>query len=76
LEIITIVAVNLGNIILLPQVFEGNSDQDTVVFNSPKTSVITQFLRLHPKIWNEGIAMRTEFYGSNAGMITTCWTCM
>lgn len=50
------------------QVFEGNSDQDTVVLNSLKNPLITQFLRVQPKTWNEGIAMRTEFYGCNAGM--------
>ena len=53
--------------ISFPQVFEGNSDQDTVVLNSLKNPVIAQFLRLQPKTWNEGIAMRTEFCGYNAG---------
>ena len=50
------------------QVFESSSDQDTVVLNSLKNPIIAQFLRLQPKTWNEGIAMRTEFYGYNAGM--------
>lgn len=50
------------------QVFESNSDQDTVIYNRLKNPVITQFIRLNPKTWNEAIAIRTEFYGCNAGM--------
>lgn len=48
------------------KVFDGNSDQDTVVFNTVKNSVITRFIRLQPRTWNEGIGIRTEFYGFDA----------
>jgi len=48
------------------KVFEGSTDQETVVTASLKNPVITQYVKLHPKTWNEGIAMRTEFYGSSA----------
>ncbi|XP_068752060.1 thioredoxin domain-containing protein 3 homolog isoform X3 [Montipora capricornis] len=48
------------------KVFEGNSDQETVVAVSLKSPIITQFVKLCPKTWNEGIALRTEFYGCSA----------
>ncbi|KAJ7372866.1 Thioredoxin domain-containing protein 3 [Desmophyllum pertusum] len=50
------------------KVFESNSDQDTIVYNSLKNPVITQFIRLTPKTWNEDIAIRTEIYGCNADL--------
>ena len=53
---------------ILFQVFEGNSDQDTIIYNRLNNPVITQFVRLNPKTWNEAIAIRTEFYGCDAGM--------
>ena len=67
-----------------PQVFESNSDQETVIYNRLENPVITQFVRLNPKTWNEAIAIRTEFYGYSAGMLSvinynscflcgTCW---
>ena len=36
--------------------------------NSLESPVIAQFIRLHPRAWNEAIGMRTEFYGFDAGM--------
>ncbi|XP_078344639.1 thioredoxin domain-containing protein 3 homolog isoform X2 [Oculina patagonica] len=48
------------------KVFESNSDQDTIIYNSLKNPIITQFVRLNPKTWNEAIAIRTEFYGCDA----------
>lgn len=48
--------------------FESNSDQDSIAYNSLSNPVITQYVRLTPRTWNEGIAMRTEFYGCDAGV--------
>lgn len=49
------------------QVFEGNSDQETVVTHELTQPVITQFIRVNPKTWNEQIALRAELYGFDAG---------
>ena len=49
------------------QVFEGNSDQETVVSHELTQPVITQFIRVNPKTWNEQIALRAELYGFDAG---------
>lgn len=51
--------------------FEGNLDQDSIVYNSLTNPTVTQFVRLNPKTWNENIALRVEFYGCDAGMITS-----
>lgn len=49
------------------KVFEGNLDQDSIVYNSLTNPTVTQFVRLNPKTWNENIALRVEFYGCDAG---------
>ncbi|XP_032239507.2 thioredoxin domain-containing protein 3 homolog isoform X3 [Nematostella vectensis] len=52
------------------QVFEGNSDQDTVVINDLVQPLLTQHIRICPKTWNEQIALRAEFYGVDAEKFT------
>ena len=49
------------------QVFDGNSDQQTVVCNQLATPVFAQYFRIQPKTWNEHIAMRLELHGCDAG---------
>ncbi|XP_031563730.1 uncharacterized protein LOC116299241 isoform X2 [Actinia tenebrosa] len=46
------------------KVFEGNSDNNTVVLNSLSNPVDARYVRFCPKTWRNGIAMRVEVYGS------------
>ncbi|PFX23757.1 Thioredoxin domain-containing protein 3-like [Stylophora pistillata] len=48
------------------KVFESNSDQDSIAYNSLRNPIVTQFVRLNPKTWNEDIALRVELYGCDA----------
>ncbi|CAH3197417.1 unnamed protein product, partial [Porites evermanni] len=47
----------------LLQVFTGNDDSDTVVYNALSPPVTTMFLRVLPIAWNSRISMRIELYG-------------
>ena len=47
------------------QVFTGNFDLDSVVLNSLENAVEARYIRLRPKEWHNGIAVRVEVYGSN-----------
>lgn len=46
---------------------DGNTDQDTVVSNELPQPLVTQYIRINPKTWNEQIALRMELYGFDAG---------
>ena len=47
----------------LLQVFTGNDDSDTVVYNALSPPVTTMFVRVLPITWNSRISMRIELYG-------------
>ena len=47
----------------LLQVFTGNDDSDTVVYNALSPPVTTMFVRVLPIAWNSRISMRIELYG-------------
>ena len=53
--------VSLFNCLL--QVFTGNDDSDTVVYNALSPPVTTMFVRVLPMAWNSRISMRIELYG-------------
>ena len=53
--------VTLFNCLL--QVFTGNDDSDTVVYNALSPPVTTMFVRVLPMAWNSRISMRIELYG-------------
>ena len=53
--------VSLFNYLL--QVFTGNDDSDTVVYNALSPPVTTRFVRVLPMAWNSRISMRIELYG-------------
>ena len=53
--------VSLFNCLL--QVFTGNDDSDTVVYNALSPPVTTRFVRVLPMAWNSRISMRIELYG-------------
>ncbi|XP_066019015.1 uncharacterized protein [Pocillopora verrucosa] len=45
------------------QVFNGNTDSDTVVYNTLTPPIITRYIRFKPAEWHNRISMRTEIYG-------------
>lgn len=49
--------------ILLIQVFTGNTDRDTVVFNEMFPPITARFIRFRPLSWNGDIGLRMELYG-------------
>ncbi|RMX51557.1 hypothetical protein pdam_00010334 [Pocillopora damicornis] len=44
-------------------VFNGNQDQNTVVYNILSPPITTRYIRLKPLAWNDRISMRMEIYG-------------
>ncbi|XP_020893204.1 thioredoxin domain-containing protein 3 homolog isoform X2 [Exaiptasia diaphana] len=48
------------------KVFEANTDQETVVCNELVPPLISQYIRIVPKTWNDNIALRIEVYGIDA----------
>ena len=45
------------------QVFNGNQDSDTVVYNQINPLITTRFIRLLPLQWHHRISMRIEMFG-------------
>ena len=45
------------------QVFNGNQDSDTVVYNKINAVITTRFIRLLPLQWHNRISMRLEMFG-------------
>lgn len=45
------------------QVFDGNTDQNSVVTHTLLQPIIARFVKIIPKTWNGHISMRAEFYG-------------
>ena len=52
------------------QMFAGNSDRNTVVFNRLYPSFRARYVRFYPKQWHSHISMRAELYGCNRGKET------
>ncbi|XP_043913648.1 coagulation factor VIII isoform X1 [Protopterus annectens] len=48
------------------KLFQGNSMNKKQAENSIDPPVFTQYIRLHPRMWYNGIALRLEFLGCNA----------
>ena len=49
--------------IYLMQVFDGNKDQDTVVYNELNPPITARYIRFRPVDWHGHISMRVELYG-------------
>ena len=49
------------------QVFPGNTDRYTVVYNKIDPPIMARYLRLLPEAYQSRIAMRLEFYGCKSG---------
>ena len=54
---------NIPFVDLYIQVFPGNQDNGTVVYNPLSPPVTTRFIRLIPVGWHSRISMRIEIYG-------------
>ena len=49
------------------QVFDGNSDRNTVKENKLEVPIYTRYVRLHPKTFHNHISMRLELHGCQTG---------
>ncbi|PFX13502.1 EGF-like repeat and discoidin I-like domain-containing protein 3, partial [Stylophora pistillata] len=43
--------------------FDGNADQDTVVYHGLRPPITARFIRFRPKAWSGAVALRAELYG-------------
>ena len=49
------------------KVFDGNSDQFTVVSHKLQDPIITRYIRINPISYHLDIALRADFYGCKSG---------
>ena len=49
------------------KIFDGNTDQDTVVNNKMKNPIIARYIRIIPVNYHNTISLRAEFYGCRSG---------
>jgi len=56
-------------------IFNGNSDADSVVASSFENVVKARYIRFLPRTWNESIAMRVEVFGQALGLSMLSSTC-
>ena len=49
--------------------FDGNSDQNTVVRHNLTEVIMARYIRFKPTDWHGHISMRVELYGCYAGNI-------
>ncbi|XP_031570338.1 EGF-like repeat and discoidin I-like domain-containing protein 3 [Actinia tenebrosa] len=52
-----------------PQIYQGNTDMNTVVKNAISQPFLATAVRLMPQAWNACIAMRIELYGCKEGSL-------
>lgn len=45
------------------QVFVGNTDMNTIVYNELNQSIAARYIRFQPTVWHNHISMRVEIYG-------------
>lgn len=48
------------------QVFQGNTNQSTVVTNKLRQPILAQYVRVHAQQWYLGVCLRMEVYGCAA----------
>ncbi|KAL9987514.1 hypothetical protein ACROYT_G001837 [Oculina patagonica] len=51
------------------KIFNGNSDQDTVVWHTLNSSITARYIRFRPEAWHGHISMRVELYGCQEGNV-------
>ncbi|XP_078357060.1 uncharacterized protein LOC144641914 [Oculina patagonica] len=54
------------------KIFNGNSDQDTVVWHTLNSSITARYIRFRPEAWHGHISMRVELYGCQEGNVGEC----
>lgn len=54
-------------LLLVLQLFQGNSDGDSQVHNVFETPIIAQYIRINPTRWRDRISLRVELYGCEYG---------
>ena len=54
----------------LLQVFVGNTDENTIVYNELNGSIVARYVRFQPTAWHNHISMRVELYGCKGDF---CW---
>ncbi|XP_078374694.1 uncharacterized protein LOC144658198 [Oculina patagonica] len=47
----------------IDKIFDGNTDQDTVVYHELNPPITARFIRFRPVAWHNHISMRVELYG-------------
>ena len=52
------------------QVFVGNTDENTIVYNDLNGSIVARYTRFQPTAWYNHISMRVELYGCKGDF---CW---
>ena len=60
----------------LLQVFVGNTDENTIVYNELNGSIVARYTRFQPTAWHNHISMRVELYGCKGtffGNILLLW---
>lgn len=63
----------MWDLLLLWQVFLGNTNPTDVVKTSLPKPTLTRFLRIRPYTWETGIALRFEVYGCKiSGVFQGC----
>ena len=53
------------------QIFQGNWDSDTVVYNAITPPIKARFIRILPRSWEGHVSMRAEFYTCEYGNQST-----
>ena len=56
------------------QVFNSNTDLDSVVHHSLPKAITARCIRVHPKTWHSHISMRVEFHGCYIGKYIRAFT--
>ena len=55
--------------VFLAQIFPGNGDSETAVFNILKPPITARYIRISPIAWYKNIAMRIEIYGCTGNVL-------
>ena len=59
----------------LLQVFVGNTDENTIVYNELNGSIVARYIRFQPTAWHNHISMRVELYGCKGTFLVTSFFC-
>ena len=57
----------LPHLLFFFQIFDGNSNRNTIKENKLEVPIYTRYFRLHPKTFHNHISMRLELHGCQTG---------